>query len=112
MSSDDRILNRFVSHLRKSGLVEEAELDKVLIRCGTTQRSPGEELDFLASALLEARLLTDWKVKKLLNGKHRGFIVDEFVLLEHLESAASFDRYLARERKRDREVVLKFSRPV
>ena len=111
MSAKEHNVTRFVSNLRKSGLVEGAELEKVLTQCATMRRSSREELEFLANALLGARLLTDWQVTTLLNGKYRGFVVDDFLLLNRLESNSQSDRYLARDRKRDREVVLKFSRP-
>src|SRR5436305_10916555 len=101
--------DRFLSNLRKSGLVEEERLNQIQSESASQRVSSGEELDSLAKLLVDQRMLTAWQVTMLRNDKHKGFFVDDFVILDHLESAAGFTRYSAYDRKRNRTVVLRFS---
>ena len=54
--------------------------------------------------LVANEILTAWQSEKLLNGKFRGFFLNDFVLLDRLPNDANFGYYLARD-VRDSKLV-------
>ncbi len=60
-----------------------------------------------ADHLVDAGLLTHWQCKKLLEGRHRGFFLGKYKLLDHLGSGGMSSVYLAEHVLMQRRVAIK-----
>ena len=61
--------------------------------------------------LVASGLLTNWQVAKLREGKHKGFFIDDLLLLDFLKSSKQFITHLARDRKRNLLVKVRIYPP-
>ncbi|MCS7306279.1 MAG: protein kinase [Thermoguttaceae bacterium] len=101
-------VENFLELVLRSGLVEKGVLDAQLDRIVQEQ---GEQILFdpprLADQLVQAGLLTRWQSEKLLEGRHRGFFLDKYKLLDHLGSGGMSSVYLAEHVLMNRRVAIK-----
>ncbi|MEX2111560.1 MAG: serine/threonine-protein kinase, partial [Pirellulales bacterium] len=89
-------LDKFLEFVGRSKLVEPARLDMVV--SDWKRRATIAQLDDAgqcAEHLIEAGLLTRWQAHKLLEGRHRGFQLGKYKLLDHLGSGGMSSVYLA-----------------
>lgn len=86
----------FLDTVEKSGLLAKEQVDSFLAGLG-----PGVTIasfatpQALAEKFVEAGLLTPWQVEKLLQGKHKGFVLGNYKLLRHLGAGGMSTVFLA-----------------
>lgn len=98
----------FLDLVRRSGLVERDQLDGVLL--DLKQRAdgrPNNDPDLLAEKLTDAGLLTPWQCEKLREGRHKGFFLKKYKLLDHLGTGGMSSVYLAEHVLMQRRVAIK-----
>ncbi|TWU65259.1 MULTISPECIES: serine/threonine protein kinase [Crateriforma] len=92
----DLTSERFVEFVRKSHLVDEPALDKLLekvrARCGGDLPQDPRKL---ATVLETKGLITSWHSEKLLAGKYKGFFLGKYKLLGHIGTGGMSSVYLA-----------------
>ncbi len=102
-------LTTFCNVTELSRLVTKEELGslRVLFQ-GQKKKSQNEREELLAFVefLIEARKLTRWQTEMLLMGKHRGFFIGNFVLLDRSPKNLSHAVFKARERDSNTIVML------
>ena len=98
----------FVDVVRRSDLVEKDRLAKALADL-QNQLGNGalEEPQAVARHLREAGLLTQWQCDKLLEGRHKGFLLGKYKLLDHLGTGGMSAVYLAEHINMHRRVAIK-----
>ena len=78
-------VNTFLDLVRRSRLVEEDQLNAALSELKRLSgEQPPADADRVASHLVEAGLLTRWQADRLLEGRHQGFFLGKYKLLEHV----------------------------
>ena len=92
MSQSVPTIKDFVDLLRKSGLAEPAEIDKVTASLETLYAALTDEV---TTAFINAKLITNWHLKQLLKGKHKGFFLERYKLLNELGKGGMSSVYLA-----------------
>ena len=92
MSREADTIESFLATLRKSGLVENARLDEVV---APWQGATGPLPEALPEALKKADLLTDWQIRQLRKGKHRGYFLGQYKLRRELGKGGMSAVYLA-----------------
>jgi eukaryotic-like serine/threonine-protein kinase len=101
-------VDRFLELVGRSGLIEPERLSPVLAQwkreAAPNQRDDAEQC---AAHLVRARLLTPWQAHKLLEGRHRGFLLGSYKLLDHLGSGGMSNVYLAEHVLMQRRVAIK-----
>jgi serine/threonine-protein kinase len=65
----------------------------------------------LAAAMVANGRLTEWQAEKLLEGKFKGFKLDDFTLLRHLRRTPIAQQYVAEHTLTKHKVVLKIMPP-
>jgi serine/threonine-protein kinase len=99
---------QFLNLVRRSNLVDEARLQQVLDEC---QRKCGgrlpDDAQRLADALIDAGHLTAWHVDKLKEGKHKGFFLGQYRLLDYLNRGGMSSVYLAEHIHMHRRAAIK-----
>jgi serine/threonine protein kinase len=101
-----------VDLVRRSGLVEESRLADFLT--GVKAELGGELPDTqeqVAERMIQAGLITAWHADKFLEGKHRGFILGKYKLLDHLGKGGMSNVYLAEHMLMQRRVAIKVLPP-
>jgi eukaryotic-like serine/threonine-protein kinase len=98
---------RFLEMVAKSRLVEPEELAKFTSKL---QEKYGEKLPEeakpIAAAMVQAGLVTQWHVDKLLGGKYKGFFLGKYKLLGHIGTGGMSSVYLAEHiRMRDKRAI-------
>lgn len=95
--------------LRRSQLVEDAKLDRVL----NDIRGQGEPADCeqFAQQLIDADVITAWQHEKLKEGRHKGFFLGRYKLLTHIARGGMSDVYLAEQVMMERRVAIKVFLP-
>ncbi|MDZ7615812.1 MAG: serine/threonine-protein kinase [Patescibacteria group bacterium] len=98
----------FVDLLYRSGLIEKDQLDGVLaqVREEGDGRLP-EDVDQLAECCMARGLVTRWQADKLLEGRHKGFFLKRYRLLDHLGTGGMSSVYLAEHVLMQRRVAIK-----
>lgn len=98
----------FLDLVRRSGLVERDQLNRVL---GRLKEEAGggrvTDVEFVAERLREAGLLSQWQCKNLLEGRHKGFFLKRYRLLDHLGTGGMSSVYLAEHVLMQRRVAIK-----
>jgi serine/threonine protein kinase len=101
-------VNHFLQSVERSGLVDRARLDEVL---ASLERDLGpaalQETQIVSSHLTGHGLLTGWQNERLLEGRHRGFFLGKYKLLDHLGTGGMSAVYLAEHRLMRRRVAIK-----
>lgn len=96
----------YLSGVRRSGLVEAAELDALLERF----RVDGIDLadaTQISDALVEAGAITPWQAGKLAQGKHKGFTLGRYRLQSLLGRGEMSAVYLAQHIRMNRRCAIK-----
>ena len=98
----------FLDLVRRSGLVERDQLNRVLRRLKEEAGGgPIADVDFVGKRLVEAGLLSQWQCKNLLEGRHKGFFLKRYKLLDHLGTGGMSTVYLAEHVLMQRRVAIK-----
>lgn len=98
----------FVDLVRRSGLVEKDQLNALLL--GLKDEAAGEPVtdsEMVANRLVEAGLITGWQAEKLLEGRHKGFFLGKYKLLNLLGAGGMSSVYLAEHVLMQRRVAIK-----
>jgi serine/threonine-protein kinase len=96
----------FLHHLRRSNLLSAEEVEQV------AQRLNQEQLRRVAVDLVAQGHLTRFQAKQLLAGRHRGFVLGQYRLLDQLGIGAMGIVYKALHTAMNRLVALKVFKPV
>lgn len=101
-------VDTFLDLVRRSGLVDADRLKAALADIRREElREASDETDFLAGQLVESGLLTRWQCDKLLEGRHKGFFLGRYKLLDHLGTGGMSSVYLAEHVLMQRRVAIK-----
>jgi len=101
-------VDTFLDLVRRSGLVEKDRLNEALLQLkDRAGGKPINDADFVAEKLIDAGLLTRWQSEKLLEGRHRGFFLGKYKLLDHLGTGGMSSVYLAEHVLMQRRVAIK-----
>ncbi len=101
-------VDSFLDLVRRSGLVEKDQLNAVM--ADVKEQAGGSlpaEADVVAKKLVEAGLLTHWQCENLLEGRHKGFFLGKYKLLDHLGTGGMSSVYLAEHVLMQRRVAIK-----
>ena len=101
-------VDTFLDLVRRSRLVEEDQLAGLLL--DLKEQAGGEPIadaDVLAERIVEAGLLTSWQCGKLAEGRHKGFFLGKYKLLDHLGTGGMSSVYLAEHVLMQRRVAIK-----
>lgn len=96
----------FLNGVRNSGLVESEPLDNVI----RAMRAAGGDVNdsrTIAKELIQRELLTDWQADKLLQGRHKGFFLGRYRLMQLLGTGQMSAVYLGRHIYMDHLVAIK-----
>lgn len=98
----------FLDLVQQSGLVERDQLKRVVLQL-KTEAGTGPAIDsaLVGRRLVEAGLLSGWQCEKLLEGRHKGFFVGKYKLLDHLGTGGMSSVYLAEHLLMQRRVAIK-----
>lgn len=100
--------SQFVELVERSGLVQKSELARTLAEL-EEQAGTGVVNDsrVLSNHLTRLGLLTQWQSEQLLAGRHKGFFVGKYKLLDHLGTGGMSAVYLAQHMVMRRLVAIK-----
>jgi eukaryotic-like serine/threonine-protein kinase len=84
----------FLTGVKQSGLIDPAKLDAALERLEKSQVNL-QEASAIAESLVAQGLLTTWQSEKLLQGRHKGFLLGRYRLLSLLGAGEMSAVYLA-----------------
>ena len=105
------VLDKFLALALASGLVGldelRSQLSKFRQETGTPCRNDHADLTAFCNYLVERGVLTRWQCDKLLEGRFRGFFLDNFKLLEDLGQSGTWSIYAAEERHSKRRVTIR-----
>ena len=101
-------VDSFVDLVRRSGLVEKDQLNAVLANLQhQSGGAPPADTEFVANKLVEVGLLTRWQCDNILEGRHKGFFLGKYKLLNHLGTGGMSSVYLAEHVLMQRRVAIK-----
>ncbi len=101
-------LDKFVALVSRSTLLDEERLTAAVD--DWKRQASLRQLDdarHCAEHLVREGLLTQWQADKLLDGRHRGFFLGKYKLLDHLGSGGMSSVYLAEHVLMQRRVAIK-----
>ena len=84
----------FLSVVRSSGLIPEDQLERLLDDVAASGSANGDS-EALAQEFIRRGLLTQWQCDKLLQGRHKGFVLGKYRLLSLLGKGGMSAVYLA-----------------
>ncbi|HEX5442345.1 MAG TPA: serine/threonine-protein kinase [Pirellulales bacterium] len=100
--------NQFLEVIERSGLVDKTRLEREIAEL---EQQSGDQVrqdtQVLSSHLTRKGLLTGWQSERLLEGRHRGFFIGKYKLLDHLGTGGMSSVYLAEHPVMRRRVALK-----
>ena len=107
VAKEIRTLSReqFIQYLLSSGLITEAEWSGHLK--SMPELAQAGDSATLAKKLIQRKLLTRFQASNLYQGKSKGFVYGEYVILEALGEGGMGQVFKARHRRMDRIVALK-----
>jgi serine/threonine-protein kinase len=94
--------------VRRSTLVDKGALNRALAtlkKCASPEQLA--DTDFVANHLVDSGLITRWQAAKLLEGRHKGFFLGKYKLLDHLGTGGMSSVYLAEHTLMQRRVAIK-----
>jgi serine/threonine protein kinase len=101
-------VDNFLDLLRRSGLVENDQLNELLLRLTNDSGDAAlSDSDLIADRLEEAGLVSRWQCEKLMEGRHKGFFLKNYKLLDHLGTGGMSSVYLAEHVLMHRRVAIK-----
>ena len=100
-------VGEFIEIVRKSGLIEPAKLDGFL----ASQQTKLDTADALATKLHAHGFLTQFQLKQLAKGKHKGFFLGKYRLLDRIGMGGMGQVFLAEHSTMRRRVALKVVPP-
>lgn len=101
-------VDTFLDLVRRSGLVEKDQLSGLLLELKQQLGGrPITDTAVVCEKLVEAGLLTRWQCDKLLDGRHKGFFLGKYKLLDHLGTGGMSSVYLAEHVLMQRRVAIK-----
>ena len=104
----EALTNKLLHNIKRSGLIEEDRLKSFLIKAATDQGGALPDDPQELSALFVAEgLITEWQAKKLLAGKHRGFLLGKYKLQGEVGKGGMSAVYLAEHLLMRRQVAIK-----
>ena len=107
MAKPERV-DEFLMLVRRTGLVERNRLNRALLRLKEEAAGrPITDIGFVGQRLVQAGLLTPWQCKNLLEGRHKGFFLKKYKLLDHLGTGGMSSVYLAEHVLMQRRVAIK-----
>jgi serine/threonine protein kinase len=101
-------VDRFLALVERSGLIPPERLSSLIEQW--KRQASAAELDSSADCgafLVESGAITAWQCHKLLDGRHRGFMLGNYKLLDHLGSGGMSNVYLAEHVLMQRRVAIK-----
>ena len=101
-------LDKFVALVGRSKLIDEGRLSEAVDdwkRHATLRQL--DDARHCAEHFVRSGLLTEWQSDKLLDGRHRGFFLGKYKLLDHLGSGGMSSVYLAEHVLMQRRVAIK-----
>lgn len=99
-------VNKFLELVKRSGLIDIDQLVAVVTELrdsGAKVKTPEE----IADHLIERKLITRWQAEKLLDGRHKGFFLGKYKLLDHLGTGGMSSVYLGEHVLMERRVAIK-----
>lgn len=102
-------LNTFSRWLVISGLVDEAaftDLWKEFESNGINHKIEGDELAAFITFIVGKNAVTKWQCKQLLEGRYKGFYLDQYKLVDCLGFDDKCTRYVADDLNAEKKVVL------
>ncbi len=101
-------VDNFLDLVRSSRLVEKDQLERAVLELKQSlEGQPLTNANILSEHLIEAGLLTRWQTEKLLEGRHKGFFLGKYKLLDHLGTGGMSTVYLAEHLLMHRRVAIK-----
>ncbi len=101
-------VDRFLALVERCGLVEHEQLAEAVAEWkGRATAAQLDDARHCGEFLVGAGLLTAWQCHKLLEGRHRGFMLGNYKLLDHLGSGGMSNVYLAEHVLMQRLVAIK-----
>jgi eukaryotic-like serine/threonine-protein kinase len=98
----------FIDLVRRSELVDADRLEQVLGELETKVGKPAaDDSQAVSRHLRDSGLLTRWQCDKLLAGRHKGFFLGKYKLLDHLGTGGMSAVYLAEHVHMQRRVAIK-----
>ncbi len=104
----DPTVEKFLDLVRRSGLVASDQLGRFVQRVDQAPpEAPIATAREAARQLIHDDLLTRWQADKLLEGRHKGFFLGKYRLLDHLGTGGMSSVYLAEHVLMHRRVAVK-----
>jgi eukaryotic-like serine/threonine-protein kinase len=101
-------VSTFLDTVERSGLVEKSQLARSLAELEQASGTDAANDSLIVSSHLgRVGLLTDWQCKRLLEGRHSGFFLGKYKLLDHLGSGGMSSVFLAEHPLMRRRVAIK-----
>ena len=98
----------FINLVRRSALVDKDRLDQVMTELhDKLGPAAADDSQVVSRHLHESGLLTRWQCDKLLAGRHKGFFLGKYKLLDHLGTGGMSAVYLAEHINMQRRVAIK-----
>ncbi len=96
----------FLAGVRKSGLLDDGKLDKLIEEFKQSGVDLSES-NAIAEALIEKQAITKWQSEKLLQGRHKGFVLGRYRLMSLLGTGEMSAVYLAEHIRMHRRCAIK-----
>lgn len=96
----------FLAGVKQSGLVEPARIDSLLVEFQKGGIDCNDSVA-IATALVDRKVLTEWQSDKLLQGRHKGFLLGRYRLLSLLGAGEMSAVYLAEHILMERRCAIK-----
>jgi len=104
--SAPRTIDQFLDVVKKSGVLDESRLDARVDQLLESASSP-ENPTSLAASLVREGFLTRWQADQFLQGKHRGFQIGDYNILDRLGAGGMSCVYLCKHRAKPLRVAVK-----
>ncbi|HEY1068336.1 MAG TPA: serine/threonine-protein kinase, partial [Pirellulales bacterium] len=111
MSTAAVTAERYEDLIRRSGLVDASHLDSVMNELAAEKGSRPLDSAILAQKLLDRQLITTWQNEKLMQGRHKGFFLCQYKLLQHLSKGGMSEVYSAEDTTTRQKVAIKVFPP-